>query len=225
MVPDLPNADARARTRRSQQYFNRFSLFFYDRLLYGLVSRRAWSCPPPELDRHYARSISQNHLEVGVGTGYLLDRATGLGPTPRLALLDLSSSCLEKTARRVARYAPTLYQRNLLEPIVLDAPGFDSIAVNFVLHCVPGGFAAKGVAFDHLKPLLNPGGVLFGATVLNRGVQKKPFARLCLALLNGLGVFNNRADDLHELRACLQRQFSQVEVRVMGVTALFVVRV
>lgn len=65
---------AEIKTARSQRYFNRLSLFFYDALLYGVISKYAWGSSTALLDAHYARDVSANHLEVGVGTGYLLDR-------------------------------------------------------------------------------------------------------------------------------------------------------
>ncbi|MDE1461901.1 class I SAM-dependent methyltransferase [Spartinivicinus poritis] len=210
--------------KKSQKYFNRLSLFFYDWILYGIISKYAWGCSTKRLDDHYANYISNNHLEVGVGTGYLLNRVRFHSGKVRLGLMDLSQSCLQKTAKKVARYQPEIYQQNLLEPITDSIEPFDSISINYVMHCVPGSFKEKGIVFKHLKSLLSEGGVLFGTTVLFQNVPKGLFAKLVLAIMNQLGVFNNKHDSLEELRDCLSSSFSHVELQVEGCTAIFVVK-
>lgn len=218
-----PAAAAAARTLRSQRYFNRLSLAFYDLVLYGVISRYAWGCSIERLDAHYRRHASANHLEVGVGTGFLLDRVRFPTPQPRLALMDLSAACLAKTARRIARYQPASLRQNLLEPLQHTPAPFDSIAVNYVLHCVPGACDVKTAALAQLKPLLAPGGVLFGTTVLGRGVRKNALARPFMWLMNALGVFNNREDCPAALRSGLEAHFRVLEFEVVGVTAVFAV--
>lgn len=46
---------------RSQQYSNKLSLFFYDALLYGVISTYAWGSSTAGLDAHYARYVTANH--------------------------------------------------------------------------------------------------------------------------------------------------------------------
>jgi len=213
----------RLQTARSQQYFNKLSLFFYDFLLYGVISKYAWGSSVQRLDAHYAKYSSANHLEVGVGTGFLLDRVRFPSPL-RLALMDLSQECLEKTCRKVARYAPATYVQNILEPITQPIAPFDSISINYVMHCVPGSFAEKGIAFNHLAALLAPGATLFGTSVLSKGARKNLLARPFMWLMNALGVFNNRNDSAGELEAHLRHHFAVLEFEVVGVTAFFAVK-
>src|SRR5262249_28963545 len=80
-------------------------------------------------------------------------------PQPRLALLDLNRNSLHIAARRLVRYRPEIYRANVLEPLSIVGPRFDSNGVSALLHCLPGTMRAKAVALDHLKALLNPGGV------------------------------------------------------------------
>ncbi len=208
---------------RSQRYFNRLSLSFYDALLYGVISKYAWGSSTARLDAHYARYVSANHLEVGVGTGYLLNRVR-FPATPRLALMDLSEQCLAATARRVARHKPARYVQNILTPVTGQIAPFDSISVNYVMHCVPGDFTEKGIAFVHLAALLAPGGTLFGTTVLSQGVPKNLLARPFMWLMNALGVFNNRADSAPDLEASLRAHFHVLQFEIVGVTAFFAVK-
>jgi hypothetical protein len=121
----------------------------------------------------------------------------------------------------LARYAPEVYRADALAPIKLGARGFDSIAINYVLHCMPGALPEKGVAFANLKPLLNPGGVLFGSTVLRQGVPCDLRARAFMRLFNARRVFCNLQDSLAGLREALQRSFRQMQIDVIGCVAQF----
>jgi len=210
--------------RRSQQYFNKLSLIFYDFILYGIVSKYAWGSSIQRLDAHYKKYVTSNHLEVGVGTGYLLNRVVFDSTQPRLVLMDLSVPCLEKTKRKVSRYKPTTYVQNLLEPIQHAIPVFDSISINYVMHCIPGNLKEKTIALTHLKTLLSQHGVLFGTTVLSEGVAKNFLAKPAMWLLNLLGVFNNHQDNTQDLKTHLEKNFQVLEFQVVGVTAFFAVK-
>ena len=209
---------------RSQQFFNKTSLFIYDILLYRFISKYAWGSSIQRLDAHYRKYVTPNHLEVGVGTGFLLNRAVLQSARPRVALMDLSRECLEKTRRKVARYAPDTYIQDLLEPIQYKMDKFDSIGINYVMHCVPGSFREKGVVFAHLQEHLGENGTLFGTTVLSEDVDKNALAKPFMWLMNALGVFNNRRDNARDLRECLESTFGVIEFDVVGVTAFFAVR-
>jgi len=204
----------------NQGAFNDRTLKYYDRLL-ELTCNWVWRCPVERTLELYQRHLSSNHLEVGVGTGYFLDRSHLPGPTPRLALLDISPHCLRHTDARLARYAPEVYRGNALAPIELAARGFDSIAVNYVLHCMAGAFPGKGATFANLKPLLNPGGVLFGSTVLRNGVPCDLRARVFMRLYNAGKVFCNLHDSLAGLTEALNNAFEHVQIDVIGCVAQF----
>ena len=102
-----------------------------------LVPCRAWKCPARRILQHHDEHISVNHLDVGVGTGYFLDKCRFSSEAPRVALMDLNRDCLAVAERRIARYRPETYQANVLEPVVFDAPRSDSIGMSYLLHCVP----------------------------------------------------------------------------------------
>jgi SAM-dependent methyltransferase len=203
--------------------FNHRRLKHYDRLL-EFTCDRIWRCPVERTHAHYQRHLSGNHLEVGVGTGYFLDRTFLPGPAPRLALLDISPDCLGHTAARLARYSPEVYRADALAPIHLGARGFDSIAVNYALHCMTGTFPEKGAVFANLKPLVNPGGVLFGSSVLRHGVQCDLRARAIMRLYNTANVFCNLEDSLSGLTDSLAKTFRHVEIEVIGCVAQFSAR-
>ncbi|HEV2270241.1 MAG TPA: class I SAM-dependent methyltransferase [Steroidobacteraceae bacterium] len=200
--------------------FNQRMLRYYDRLL-EFTCNRVWHCPIRRTLEHYRRHLSPNHLEVGVGTGYFLEYSHLPGPEPRLALLDLSPHCLERTATRLRRYDPEVYRANALAPIELSVRRFDSIALNYVLHCMPGALREKGIAFANLKPLLNASGVLFGSTVLRHGVRCDLGARAFMRLYNARKIFCNLEDNLADLRQALEATFRNVQIEVIGCVAQF----
>ncbi len=215
---DLGAADAAA-VARAHAVYTPVSLRFYDLLVHGLSSRVAWRCPAARLTALYKTNLSANHLEAGVGTGLFLDRADT--HFDRLVLADINTHCLDRATRRLARFHPQSWQANLLAPLSPDFAPFDSVGLTFVLHCLPGAMAEKLVAVDHLKPLMNEGATLFGATILGRGVEPNPAARALLDLYNEKGVFNNRADDLETLSRGLEARFGRVEIEQHGLVALF----
>ena len=73
-----------------QAVYSRRALHLYDPIVLGLSNRLIWKCPTPRLLTHYERHVTANHLDVGVGTGYFLDRCRFPSTTPRIALLDLN---------------------------------------------------------------------------------------------------------------------------------------
>ena len=205
-----------------QAAFNRLTLSVYDDAVLGLVCRYLWRCPVERVLAHYRKHLSVNHLEAGVGTGFFLDRSGFPALPVRLGLLDLNDNCLRHTAARLARRAPEVYRGNVLEPIRIDTAPFASVGINYVLHCLPGSLGGdKGNALRHLSALLEPGGVLFGSTVLGSGVPCGPLARGFMHLLNRRRVFSNREDGLADLVRALETCLTDVTVETVGCVALF----
>lgn len=208
-----------------QAIYTKRNLAAYDFIVLGVSNRFLWKCPTQKLLDHYNKYVTANHLDVGVGTGYFLNRCNFSSPTPRVALTDLNSNALEFAAQRIARYNPETYRHNVLEPISLDAKKFDSVGINYLLHCVPGSIESKSIAFDHLKALMNPNAVLFGSTLLQGGVSRNELAKRLMDIYNKKGIFSNRLDDLEGLKRSLSKRFRDVSVEVMGCAALFSGRV
>lgn len=204
-----------------QAVYTKRTLAVYDFVVLGVSNRFVWRCPTQKLEEHYNKHVTANHLDVGVGTGYFLDRCRFPSQSPRIALLDLNQNALEFAARRIARYKPETYCRNVLEPISINAAKFDSVGINYLLHCVPGSIESKAVMFDHLKALMNPTAVLFGSALLQGGVQRNWFARRLMDAYNKKGIFSNQQDDLEGLKRALGHRFGEVSVEVAGCAAIF----
>jgi hypothetical protein len=91
----------------------------------------------------------------------------------------------------------------------------------YVLHCLPGRMSEKLKVVDHLRPRMGKRAVLFGATILGRGIAPNAAARALLDLYNAKGVFNNREDDFASLSDGLRQRFDEVEIETQGCVALF----
>ncbi|MBP90868.1 MAG: methyltransferase type 12 [Planctomycetaceae bacterium] len=207
--------------KAGQAVYTQRTLRIYDLLVLGISNRWIWKCPTAELLELYNEHVSANHLDVGVGTGYFLDRCRFPSNSPRVALMDLNENCLQAAAARIASYSPTLYAADVLEPIKLDIDRFDSIGLNYVLHCLPGSITEKSAALSHLAELLSPGGILFGSTLLNGGVTRNWAARKLMRYYNTKQIFSNQEDHLEGLRASLEQRFSNVSIRTVGCAAIF----
>jgi hypothetical protein len=112
----------------------------------------------------------------------------------------------------------------VLEPIADPPAAFDSIGVNYLLHCLPGTMESKAAAFDHLLPLLIPGSTLFGSTLLQCGVKRNWAAKRLMTFYNSKGVFTNTHDDLDSLARELRKRFRDVTIEVLGCAAVFAAR-
>ena len=220
----MTTIDGRDATYAGQAVYTPFTLAVYDLVVLGVSNSLIWRCPTRRILRLYDEHVTGNHLDVGVGTGWYLDHCRFPGATPRVGLMDLNRNSLAAAARRITRYRPEQYQVDVLQPVAATAAPFDSIAVSYLLHCLPGDIVRKAAIFENLAPWLAPGGVIFGATLLSIGVERSGSARRLMRLYNRRGVFSNEGDSLEALRTALEGRFRQVEVSVVGCAALFVAR-
>jgi hypothetical protein len=208
--------------RAGQAVYNRPVLSLYDMVVLGISNRWIWKFPTAIQLAHYNRHVSGRHMDIGVGTGFYLDRFRFPVDRPRVALMDINPRSLEHAARRTVRLRPVTFVRNVLEPISGVEEQFDSVGLNYLLHCLPGSLAEKAVVFDHVVPLLSPGAAVFGATLLQGpDVRRGPAARNLMAICNRTGIFTNERDTLPALREALESRFSDVHIEVQGCGALF----
>jgi SAM-dependent methyltransferase len=195
-------------------------LRFYDVLVLACYLPFVWRCPNREVLALYARNVSACHLDVGVGTGYFLDRTPFPAAHPAVTLLDVNAACLAAASRRVARYEPRVVQANVLDPLPAIGP-FSSVGLCALLHCVPGSIPAKALIFDHLKSVMAPAGRIFGATLVQGSVPRSFVAQRLMDYYNARGVFANEHDTVEDLESELAARFCKVNIRVRGSVALF----
>lgn len=215
---DMPASNLRP--RHSIKAYTKLGLHMYDPLIVNLVAPHVWGCDPDILVEHYRKHVTANHADIGVGTGFFLDRC-GFEPR-RLALIDLQPNCLAHTARRLSRHRPSTYLRDALNPVD-GIPGgpFDSIALGGILHCLAGDLPLKSKVFDNLGSLTRPGTKIFGYTLVHDGVRQRARRRLVHPLLNRLRVIDNADDRLGDLHQALATRFLDSNVELIGCMALF----
>lgn len=209
-------------TEAGQAAYTRSFLPRYDFLVLNLNNNLLWRCPTARMLEHYDAHVSDRHLDAGVGSGYFLDHCRFPAASPHIALVDLNPNTLVFVRERIRRYGDvTLYRRNILKPLRIPEK-FDSIGISYLLHCLPGLIEDKAVTvFENLKGCLNPGGVVFGSTLLYDLSMKHFFARLALDVYQRSGAMSNRWDTLAGLEAALKRSFSRYELHTVGCTAFF----
>lgn len=94
--------------------------------------------------------------------------------------------------------------------------------MNMLIHCLPGTMAHKATVFDHVTPYVEPGGRIFGSTVLAEGVRHGRLAPKALKNLNDAkGPMNNLDDSLADLEAEIAGRFEDFRIAVRGSMALF----
>jgi SAM-dependent methyltransferase len=208
--------------RGQATYTEDFLKFKYDLIVHHVVNRFFWRSPTRRLHELYEKHVSDNHLDVGVGSGFFLDKCRFPSAQPRIALMDLNPSALASTRRRIGRYASvSMFRCNVLEPIPLEER-FDSIGLVYLLHCIPGRLEDKGIAIGHLKRLLRPGGVLFGATILeDPHTRRHLHARFLSHQLRRAGIFANEHDTRAGLESSMKAHFDEYDIRVEGTVATF----
>lgn len=205
-----------------QRDYGRLLLRLYDPLVLGPIARFVWRLPTDEHVRLYREHIRPNHLDVGPGTGYFLERA-GLPRGTGVTILDPNPTVLRYVKGRLRDLEVTTLEADVLKPLPTSAP-FGSAALSFVLHCLPGPMGRKASAIANVARVLDPGGVLFGATVLGRSARHTRLGRGFLWAFNRRGAFGNLDDTETGLQDILGRSFRDVSIRIVGGTAVFVAR-
>jgi hypothetical protein len=211
------------RVEAGQAVYSPMVLRTYDAIVLGFSNRFLWRCPTKYLRRLYQRNVSARHLDVGVGTGYFLDKVEWPVAIPDIMLLDLNSNCLATASRRLRRFAPKAALANVLAPLP-PLGTFQSAGLCYLLHCLPGTMPEKAVVFDHLKPQLAAGARVFGATIVQgRAPRSKP-ARALMNLYNSKGIFSNADDAAEALDFALRARYRDVKLWLIGTVALFEAR-
>lgn len=203
-----------------QAVYSPLVLAIYDFYVLGLSNHLLWRCPTRHLRALYDRNVSSRHLDVGVGTGYFLDKACWPVPEPAITLVDLNANSLNAAARRIGRYSLQTLRANALEPMPRIGP-FDSVGLCYLFHCLPGTLREKAIVFSHLQPLLAPGARVFGATIVQGSAPRSRAAQALMDAYNRQGVFSNANDTAEDLETILKQHFADVTAELRGTVALF----
>ncbi|MFD7061172.1 class I SAM-dependent methyltransferase [Streptomyces sp. NPDC059906] len=213
-----------ARIQTAAAFYRRPMLAAYDLFVLGMVSRFMWRCPRSRMLAHYDRQVGSPHLDIGPGTGWFLNKCIFPVESPSVTLLDLNEAALSTATHRVRRYHPGAQVGDAFKPLALRPASFESVGLNFLLHCLPGSMQQKSVVFDHVVPVLRPGARVFGSTVLGHGPHHTQRSTRLLDKLNRSGVFSNLDDRVEDLTDQLRARFTDVETVRSGAVCLFSAR-
>lgn len=202
-----------------QKHYGPAFLRIYDRVVLGFYGRVVWRCPTPRLVAHYERNLGLRHLDVGPGTGYFLRQAT-LPAEAAITLVDPNPNVLDHASRRLADKQVKAVEADVFQPLEGLGP-FDSIGLNYVLHCLPGPMTRKAQAIRNLADVLGSTGTLFGASILATPHLHTAVSRRVLWFLNRQGIFGNLGDDEAALSEALRSSFDTVHLEIVGSVAVF----
>ncbi|KAI1796815.1 S-adenosyl-L-methionine dependent methyltransferase [Ganoderma leucocontextum] len=212
----------------SASIYTTFTLRLYDFIVLCCSTR---STLLPFYEKHTKESSA--HLEVGSGTGYYPSMAASAGALSKTCLItlcDLNPNTLMYSKNRLAsagyKGSIEMLEHNIFEPLAEDMRGkYDSIALYYLFHCLPQSFPQKAMAvFANVAPALAPNGVLYGATVLGKGVAHNWLGSWLMGQYNRKGIFGNTGDLEEGLRQALGEVFEECAVMVVGVVAMFKAR-
>jgi ubiquinone/menaquinone biosynthesis C-methylase UbiE len=205
--------------------YSRQFLSVYDLYVLGFSNTFVWQCPSRLILDFYNAHISGKHIDVGVGTGYFLDKCKFPTRQPTIVLVDINPNSLHTSAKRLQRYHPTTHRANVFALFQLEEADFDTISLNYLLHCLPGNLLSKGAVLRNLKPLLNEnGGVIFGTTILGAGIKQNFLAKVLMRAYNSKRIFSNLNDNAADLERVLQDNFRDYSIHIVGCVAFFVGR-
>ena len=204
---------------KGQADYSPLLLKLYDPIVIGFVAWLVWRCPADPILDGYRRLIRDNHLDIGPGTGYCIDKSS-LPDGSRVTIVDPNTTVLRYASRRLHRLDVTAVEADVLKPLPVQGP-FDSAALNLVIHCLPGPASRKAAGIANVAATLTPDGVLFGASVLGRSGSHSWLARRVLSAFNRRGAFDNLDDSEASIREMLSASFERVELTTFGSVAVF----
>ena len=207
-------------TAKGREIYNPWSLRLRDLWAIYFSNRFIWRCPKKHILEHCQKNISNNHLDIGVGTGYYLKKCN-FPPSPDLSLLDINPHNLYAANHKVKSLNPTRYQADIFKPQTFLNNRFDSVSMINLLHCLPGDMRSKTKAIKHAVDMLKSNGILFGTTIISDSTYHTNLSMMISKLYNEKGVFSNEFDSLRALKHALSRYLDNMEVEVKGCVALF----
>ena len=212
-----------ADTYDGQKIYKPWVLRVYDIFVLFLSNRYIWKCHSKYQLKQYEKYTSNNHLDIGVGSGYYLSKHYAERPKENVSitLADLNQNSLHFAENRIKKHNPALLQLDIMQPLSpeIKSQKYDSIGINYLLHCLPGEMKNKDIVFKNIADILNPSGVCFGATLVND--YKNKVAIKLAGIYNKKGVFSNQKDTKESLEENLKKYFSSFETQQIGSVVLF----
>jgi hypothetical protein len=247
------------------------TLEVYDAFVWEFNSPFLWRITKEDIVDLYRTNMRRNHCEVAVGTGLFLQEMSKIHARgglqqqqqqqqQRVMLLDSNPNTLRVCQERLANaslsstWTIDTEVYDVLKDYNDDGCGgsqqkdkYDSVAANFLLHCLHGGEATIRTAVSNIgRNLVHPtDGVFFGSTILGKELQppksqqeqsavtisgsgqREPPAPPCQAaietnaLYNEWGIFGNADDSYESIGRVLNECFDHVNLWKVGYCAVW----
>lgn len=209
---------------RSSRGYNSLMLELYDFAILKLSSLLFWRCQSAQFITLYRSHVSRRHLEVGVGTGYLLKRAVFPSHWVQLYILDSNPQVLRHASQYLSRYNPTVVLCDLMSNDWPALPQQQSIGMNYVWHALEGTDEARAQVFGRLADYLTNDGVLFGSSVVGIHKAMPKLSQTVSRHWLQAGLFNNQGDNTTCLQRALDAYFDDVHIWQQGQVMFFVAK-
>lgn len=209
-------------TNDGSKVYTPLSLALYDWWVLNISNNYAWHCNTDEfLIPHFKSHLGNNHMDIGVGTGFYLKKAAD--EINKISLSDLNIHSLEYAKKYISdEKLNSCFCHDIFNRFTGELRGaFDSVSIFYLLHCLPGKMSDKKQAIINISETLKDDGTLYGATILGKGVQHNRFGSKLISVYNKKGIFSNVYDSADSLETTLASLFEDVSVNIQGAVALF----
>lgn len=164
--------------------------------------------------------LGNNHLDIGVGTGFYLTHAP---ESSLISLMDLNEASLNAASTRAGK---SKIQHKICHDVFEPYPAalhdqFDSISMFYLLHCLHGNISTKTCVIRNAAQALTDDGTLYGATIVGDGVVHNTFGQKLMSIYNQKGIFSNTEDSKEGLKQMLSEHFEDVKTKVKGTVVMF----
>ncbi|QIW09623.1 methyltransferase [Francisella sp. LA112445] len=205
-------------THAGQKIYTKMTLKLYNFVVLFFNNTFVWKCKTAKLLKQYSDNVSENHLDIGVGSGYYLKKLSS--KIKKVALMDLNLDCLEYVKNSLRGKDVSTYQVDILEDIDEKfIANFDSISCNYLIHCLPDN-GNKEVVFKNIAKMLKPNGVAFGSTIINEYDSK--LAVKIANKFNSKGIFDNVNDSYESIEKYISNNFKRYSIKKIGSVCLYV---
>ncbi|TSD93043.1 class I SAM-dependent methyltransferase [Skermania sp. ID1734] len=140
---------------RSATAYSGLNLRLYDAFVLHFTSPRAWGCSLSDLTEMYRRHGTDDHAEIGVGSGHFVTEQTRHIDWTALSLIDPNPDALRFVSRRVSP-GRVAVECASVEHLPLNDSSLDRVLTSNTVYYI-GDLA---IAFAEVHRVVKPGGTL-----------------------------------------------------------------
>lgn len=101
--------------KKGQAVYTPMMLKLYNLWVLDISNAWIWRCSKQLQLAQFNQYITENHLDIGVGTGYYLKQCQWFSQA-KLSLMDLNPHCLDVAKNLLQDRAPAVYLHDIFKP-------------------------------------------------------------------------------------------------------------